>query len=228
MSQAALSADNGAVKLQSLPEADVRFALTQRNPKASKAAINRMAKFLAAVSRIAADLPPGEQRKLPTEQKRLRVALLEAAGSVDEQDDTVETSVGEGRRKLLSVEEGLQRLRRYAPPRPIEEWAGPVGGAGEIESDLGIPRSTLSEWYRRGAVIGLLRGERKRVYPLEQFIDARPVEGIAEVARIAPDARAAWLWLRQPHGRLDMKMPIERLARGDREAVVEAAERDFL
>jgi hypothetical protein len=224
MSQAALSAE----KLQSLPEADVRTALVQRNPKASKAAINRMAKFLAAVSRIAADLPPGEQRKLPTGQKRLRLALLEATGNADEQDDAVETSVGEGRGELLSVEEGLQRLRRYAPPRPIEEWAGPVGGAGEIESELGIPRSTLSEWYRRGAVIGLLRGERKRVYPLEQFIDGRPIEGVGKVARIAPDARAAWLWLRQPHGRLDKLTPIELLARGDREVVVEVAERDFL
>ncbi len=225
MSQAALGAQNREAKLQSVPESELRSVLAEHNPKAPQATINRLAKAIAALSRVLADMSPGEQRKLSVEGKRLRSALLAATGSTQ---DGPETSVGGGLGKRLSLDDGLQRLRRYAPPRPIEEWAGPVGGAGQIEEQLGIPRSTLSEWHRRGAVVGLLRGERKRVYPLEQFIDARPMAGVGDVARIAPDARAAWLWLRQPHGRLDMKTPLEMLAGGRRDAVVEAAERDFL
>jgi hypothetical protein len=223
MPEAALR--TGGAKLQSLPEAEVRSVLAQRNPKAPKATINHMAKFIAAVSRIVADLPPGEQRKLPTESKRLRSALL---GATHKAEDVAETSIGDGLGPRLGRDKGLDRLRRYSSPRPIEEWAGPVGGAGEIEAQLGIPRSTLSEWFRRGVVIGLLRGERKRVYPLEQFIDSRPIAGIGDVVRIAPDARAAWLWLRQPHGRLAKRAPLQVLAGNGRASVVEAAERDFL
>ena len=91
-----------------------------------------------------------------------------------------------------------------------------------------MPRSTLNAWRARKAVIGLLRGERKLAYPVEQFVDARPVQGIADVLRVAPDERAAWLWLRQPHPALEGKLPIEVLKAGRREAVARVAERDFV
>jgi uncharacterized protein (DUF2384 family) len=77
-------------------------------------------------------------------------------------------------------------------------------------------------------VIGLLRGERKLAYPLEQFVDARPLEGLADVLKVAPDARSAWLWLRQPHGALQHRSPLDVLKDGGREAVVRVAERDFV
>jgi hypothetical protein len=63
---------------------------------------------------------------------------------------------------------------------------------------------------------------------LDQFVDARPMQGIADVAKIASDERAAWLWLRQPHGRFDMRLPLDLLKAGQREEVVRAAERDFV
>lgn len=129
---------------------------------------------------------------------------------------------------MIALEEGRERLARFATARPLESWAGPVVGAGEIEETLGVPRSTLSSWQQKGVIVGLLRGARKLAYPLEQFVDARPLEGIAEVLRVAPDARSAWLWLRQPHGSLEGRAPLERLRAGDRVAVVIAAERDFL
>lgn len=109
----------------------------------------------------------------------------------------------------------------------MESWAGPVAGAGEIEKSMGIPRSTLSHWQKRGAVIGLLRGERKLAYPLEQFVDARPLEGIADVLGTTPDARSAWLWLRQPHDALQGKTPLAMLQGGERKLVAKVAERDF-
>lgn len=139
-----------------------------------------------------------------------------------------EKSRGAGLGERITLEEGRDRLARYATARPLESWAGPVAGAGEIEDSLGIPRSTLSSWQQKGAIVGLLRGARKLAYPLEQFVDARPLEGIADVLRVAPDARSAWLWLRQPHGALNGRAPLERLKAGDRAAVVTAAERDFV
>ena len=139
----------------------------------------------------------------------------------------VETSAGAGLGDRLSADEGLARIELYARPRPIEAWAGKVAGAGEIEERLGIARSTLNEWRKRGTVIGLLRGERKFHYPLEQFVDARPLEGMRAVSAAAGDTSRAWLWLRQPHPRFEMDSPLHALRRGDIKAVVEAAERDF-
>ena len=40
--------------------------------------------------------------------------------------------------------------------------------------------------------------------------------------------RAAWLWLRQPHGRFAMRPPLDLLKAGQRDAVIQAAERDFV
>jgi hypothetical protein len=127
----------------------------------------------------------------------------------------------------LSHEEGMARLESYARPHPIESWAGPVLGAGGLEERLGIARSTLNDWRRRGAVIGILRGERKHYFPVEQFVDGRPMVGIGAVSRIVGDPKAAWLWLRQAHGWFDMATPLEALKDGGVEAVVDAARRDF-
>ncbi len=76
-------------------------------------------------------------------------------------------------------------------------------------------------------MIGLLRGERKLAYPLEQFVDNRPLEGLSEVVRLVPDARGAWLWLRQPNSTLDGKTPLESLRAGRKAAVISAAEADL-
>jgi hypothetical protein len=138
-----------------------------------------------------------------------------------------EVGQGSGLGSSLTPDEGTARLEAYARARPIESWAGPVLGAGDVEERFGIARSTLNDWRRRGSVIGILRGERKHYFPLEQFVDGRPLQGIAAVSRIVGDHRAAWLWLRQAHGRFEMKTPLETLKRGRVDAVVEAATRDF-
>lgn len=156
------------------------------------------------------------------------VSTLETGRRSFKAPDHVERSVGSGLGEILTLEEGRARLARYVEACPLESWAGPVAGPGEIERQLGMPRSTLNDWRRRGTVIGLLQGERKHVYPLEQFVDARPIPGVGDVARIVPDGRAAWLWLRQPHGALDMRTPLDALRAGQRDAVVQTAERDFV
>ena len=87
--------------------------------------------------------------------------------------------------------------------------------------------STLHDWQKRGAVIGLLKGERKHVYPLAQFIDGRPIEGMAQITKVIPNPRAAWLWLTRPHPTEDGTPPLERLKEGRIAEVAAAAERDF-
>lgn len=193
-----------------------------------------MTTFTDVVAELAAD----QREKIPTSKAVLRTMLLKAArlrvepeqgGSQNHgAEPSVEHHRGTGLGELLSLEEGRERLARYVQTRPLETWAGPVAGPSEIEKQLHVARSTLNEWHRRGVVIGLLRGERKHVYPLDQFVDARPMQGIAEVAKIAPDERAAWLWLRQPHGRFDMRPPLDLLKAGQRDEVIQAAERDFV
>src|SRR3546814_4608081 len=66
---------------------------------------------------------------------------------------------------------------------PLEEWAGPVAGSSALHN-RGIARSTLHDWQKRGQVVALLAGARKHAFPLEQFVDGRPMEGIADVVEV--------------------------------------------
>ncbi|WP_459676302.1 antitoxin Xre/MbcA/ParS-like domain-containing protein [Acidisoma sp. 7E03] len=135
---------------------------------------------------------------------------------------------GAGLGELLRLEEGQRQLDAYGTPTPLESWAGPVAGAGDIQRLLGVPRQTLSNWRLAKAAIGLLKGQRNLAYPLDQFVDGRPVEGLARIVEVAPSARAAWLWLRQPHAALGGKTPLSVLKHGQAGTVALVAERDFL
>jgi hypothetical protein len=144
-----------------------------------------------------------------------------------------ETLIGAGVGPVLSEAAGAAQLQAMVTTTPIEAWAGPVAGASKIAASLGIPRSTLSSWQQAGAVVALLRGQRKYAYPLEQFVDARPTPGMADVLRLAPDARGAWLWLRQPNPALADTTPLAGLKSGRTAEVLAVAtadlaiERDF-
>ncbi len=139
----------------------------------------------------------------------------------------VELDEGAGLGERVDRSEGLRRVAAYAKSVPLEEWAGPVAGASELERRFGIKRSTLHDWKQQGAVIGLLRGTRKQVFPVAQFIDGRPVEGISGVLQAIGMPRAAWLWLVQPYPSMGGKSPIDRLKAGRITEVVAAAGNDF-
>ena len=141
-------------------------------------------------------------------------------------DRPVEHSKGAGLGNLVDLEEGQRRLAAYATPTRLEDWAGPVAGPSDIEKGFGTRRSTLHDWHKRGAVIGLLKGERKHVFPLAQFVDGRPVEGMTEVTRIISNPRVAWQWLIQSKPSIGGS-PLDRLKAGDVDGVVAAAEGDF-
>lgn len=222
--------------IQGLDIGEVETALRRHNPKAPTPDLHAMAKIVALVVDFVAGLPKVELRRLVRESEQFRAALELATHQGNEPAVTREHIAASGRTRLsrgtglgeqISMQEGRARLADYAQTGAIDSWAGPVAGAGEIEQQLGIPRSTLNSWQKRGAVVGLLRGERKFAYPLEQFIDARPLEGIADILRLAQDPRGAWLWLRQPHAALGQKSPLSCLRAGRKAAVLDAAATDL-
>lgn len=220
--------------LRSPKVGEMQAVLRDTNPQASMSDLRAVAVLAAQAVEFIVGLTKSERQELVREPRQLRAALEEAAQHgrdgdrihIEPAGRTIK-SRGAGLGERVSLEEGRARLERYATPGPIERWAGPVAGAGEIEKQLGVRRSTLNGWVKRGAVVGLLRGERKLAYPLEQFVDNRPLEGLAEVLRLAPDPRGAWLWLRQPNAALDGRTPLACLRGGRKAAVLQAAAADL-
>lgn len=216
--------------------ADILDVLARHNPGVSKAALKGKSKVVAAVAAAAVRLTDEQQRHILAHKKALGKTMESvvadlAGGHPDELlrvggDKPVEVSEGEGLGDLLDASEGRRRLEAITEPVRLEDWAGPVAGPGEIERRFGTRRSTLHEWQKRGAVIGLLKGERKHVFPLAQFVDGRPIEGMSGVVRTIGNPRVAWQWLIQSKPSIG-GVPLERLKQGYVTQVVEAAERDF-
>lgn len=181
-------------------------------------------------------LPEDQKRRIMREEKALAEALratveafVTAPGKPPKTVRMTKAAVrgtGEGLGTSLGAGHARDKLMDYATPQRLEDWAGEVAGASEIERELGISRSTLYSWTTRGAVISLKAGHRRHVYPLAQFIDGRPMEGIEEVLRITGNARAAWQWLVQDKPSLGGP-PLARLKAGKAGDVIEAAEQDF-
>jgi hypothetical protein len=227
----------GESPIKSLATSDVVDAIAKRNPKTSRAKIRLAGRAAAALSMAAVRLSSAQQMVLLHNKERLAQLLIDAVLKFEPkaaatvrahiEPARTEASAGAGLGQRIDLEEGRRRVSEYARALPIEKWAGRVLGPGDLETELRIPRSTLYQWHRRGAVIGLLKGERKHVYPVEQFIDGRPVQGMTRLTKVIADVRAAWLWLRQPHGLFDDATPLDQLKIGHVDEVIEAAERDF-
>ena len=140
----------------------------------------------------------------------------------------IEPSKGEGLGPIVSPEIGERTLDEMAASRKLEGWAGTVAGATELNRAYGIARSSLNRWQHDDDVIGLLKGTRKHVYPVEQFVDGRPARGLREVIALAGSHRVAWLWLIQQNPVLDGRKPIDLLKRDRVHEVVDAARPYFL
>ena len=108
-----------------------------------------------------------------------------------------------------------------------DDWAGPVAGPTAIERYYGIPRSTLYRWQKLNEVVAIQsRTSRKPVFPLKQFVDGRPAQGIAELISIFGDARGAWQWLVEPNSDFENQPPLNPLISGrEVERVLEVARR---
>jgi hypothetical protein len=106
-----------------------------------------------------------------------------------------------------------------------EDWAGPVAGPTAIERHFGIPRSTLFRWQKRNEAIAInSRSSSKPVFPLRQFLDGRPVDGLAEVISVLGNQKEAWKWLVTPYAGFHGEQPINCLLDGSISEVIKAAE----
>ncbi|KQZ28511.1 hypothetical protein ASD50_19510 [Mesorhizobium sp. Root552] len=128
----------------------------------------------------------------------------------------------------------IKKMKRFRPSQSssmenetlqlADDWAGPVAGPTMIERHYGIPRSTLYRWQKVNEVVAInTRSSRKPVFPLRQFVDGRPAQGIAEVVAAFGDQKRAWQWLLTPNARLNGGKPLEMLLQGEVDAVVDVA-----
>lgn len=209
---------SGALSRGALAEA-LRVAAGEASPEKLNALAEVIFRFVKA-SKTGAKVPVKDLKP------RLTVLLNGAQAARRTDFREAEIAQGAGLGQIISKEEGAQRLASFVQSRSVEEWAGKVLSATEAQQ-LGIPRTTLSAWRKRGAIIGLKKDMRNFVYPLEQFVDCAPVEGLKGVLEVAPNERAAWLWMRQPHAALNGLRPIDRLREGDKDSVAKVAARDF-
>ena len=138
-----------------------------------------------------------------------------------------EVAKGEGLGEPLSESEGKANLHAYAKDIPLEDWAGKMAGTTELQETFGISRSTLYDWQQAGHVISFLKGVKKHVFPVAQFMDRRPVARLAEITKIAGGQRIAWLWLNQPCPELKGRMPLDVLKTDESAKVIEAARTIF-
>lgn len=145
---------------------------------------------------------------------------------IDIDDKPVVESIGEGIGPQLDPEEGMQRLLAVADDICLNERLGRLADAAEVERQLAIPRSTLQAWRSQGRVIAFKDHRRKYLYPLEQFVDAKPVDGVRDVLQIIKYPYTALTWLNRPKPSL-RGVPLELLKQGRLYDVLEAAERDF-
>jgi hypothetical protein len=234
--QARRPTGQSAAKMTSPAAADLISLFVQRNPKAPRSDLTEVSKLVAEFSATAANLSPAARKRLISHKERLKKLVVEISAEPEAAPQpvklvaksTAEASQGAGLGKVLSAEEGRARIAEYATPTKVEDWAGPLAGPTELERDFGVARSTLHTWQKQGAVIGLLVGVRKHAFPTEQFVDGRPVTGLAAIVAAIRDPRAAWLWLREPNPGLAGATPLVRLKAGATDKVVEMAHANFV
>lgn len=213
----------------------------QRDARARGAAssVKTLGRAAAALSATAAKLSADQQRLVVRYQARLPGVMAKVLAELDAPAEAqpialtargpIEVSQGAGVGELLSPGEGARQLHDYALATggDFSPWAGPTAGPAEIERRLSVPRSTLYLWQTKGLVIRLVDGVRKPVFPLEQFVESKPVTGIADVLKVIGEPNTTWMWLKEPHPLLGGATPLARLKRGALAEVMDAARTNF-
>ena len=194
--------------------------LHKEDPTAVPGAVDVIAELTAVIASQLLSQTQSNQRSLKT--------LTDIA---DYGTAFVEQIVSEAKRE---VRLGTKKAAAAAPPVEdglalADDWAGPVAGPTMIERHFGIPRSTLYRWQKRQEVVWLnTRTSRKPVFPLRQFVDGRPVDGIPEIVQAFGDPRPAWQWLVRPNALFDGAIPLEKLLDDGVLDVLEALRTDGL
>jgi hypothetical protein len=175
--------------LEAAIEKAVESIITDHDPTAHMPAVRSAAKLAGVVASRLATQKQVVQRALKVVEPR-----IEAMG-VRFVNDVVASATG-------GVQAAVEKFQASAPPTDdVPElditagWAGELAGPSFIERHFGIPRSTLYRWQKRDEVIAIQsRTSRKPVFPLRQFRNGRPIDGIPELIQIFGDAAKAWQW----------------------------------
>ena len=123
-----------------------------------------------------------------------------------------EGAQGKGLRPPFSSVVGQRQLERLRSKLPLEGWAGPVLNAEDTARALGVLPLVLEHWTNYGLAICL--PDRGGIYPAEQFVGGRPIEGLGAVVAIVGLIRECWLFMRQRSGLLDGLTPLDALKVG--------------
>lgn len=224
-----------AARMASPAAANVISMFAECNPQFGHGDLAEVGELVAAFGAIAVTLSSAARKRLLARKARFQALLAQMADAPDAAPPPLklvatappETAQGAGLGGVLPAEEGRARIAAYATPRAVADWAGPLAGPTGLKRGFGVARSTLHAWQKQGAVIGLLIGVRKHAFPLEQFVDGRPVAGLGAVIEAIGDGRTAWLWLRQPNPGFAGATPLTRLKAGAIDRVVEMARANF-
>ncbi|MER8671184.1 DUF2384 domain-containing protein [Mesorhizobium sp. M1156] len=191
--------------------------LEEQDPTIRKPALKTASKLAGYIASSIAVQTQAVQRALPAVEERL----------ADLAQAFVLEIVTEAQRRFDP------RLNRFkaaplspSPSSPISlptDWAGSVAGPTVIEKHFGIPRSTLFRWQKRDEAIALRTGSSRFVFPLKQFVDARPADGIAALITLFGNHRSAWQWLMAPNEKFGTTSPIDVLLSGNIAEVIAAA-----
>lgn len=188
--------------------------LSEHDPTIGKPALRTAAKLAGYIASSVAVQTQAVQRALPTMKDSLE-PLAQALVT-----QLVEEAQGRFDPRLNRFKAVPPRIPGISLPT---DWAGPVAGPTVIERHFGIPRSTLFRWQKRDEAIALKTGSRRFVFPLKQFVDARPADGIAALIAVFGDHRLAWQWLMAPNKEFGTTKPIDALLSGRVPDVVTAA-----
>lgn len=169
---------------------EVQRMLKEHDPTIRLPAVRTASRLAAVIAAQIVVQTQATQRSFKTIEEDLSEYATDfVSGLIDETTKTFNKRLSKFRARppQLSLEATIELA---------DDWAGPVAGPTEIERYFGIPRSTLYRWQKRNEVVSInSRTSSKPVFPLKQFVDGRPLSGIAEIISIFGDQRTAWLWL---------------------------------
>lgn len=133
--------------------------------------------------------------------------------------------VGSGLGEVLAEAAAAARLDELTILDGADEWAASeLFGAIEMAERLGVAQTTLDNWRHAGKILAFRNGSDNCIYPLRQFAQNLPIQGLKRVREQFDADDTAWAWLVEPNRLTGGVEPIEWLREGGIKDVTRAAE----
>lgn len=170
--------------------ARVEDTLLKHDPSIRKPALHAAGRLAGAIAAAIAVQTQAVQRAFPIVYEQLEAHSHKFVDSLIAELVSRQTGQAVGGSAPLAPS-----LGNRGPVTLPDEWAGPVAGPTLLERRYGLARSTLFRWMKRGEVVSIRTKGNRPVFPLMQFVDGRPADGISELIALFGDTRRAWQWL---------------------------------